>query len=286
MVALKNQVVLITGCSSGIGRALAPAFAAKGHRVFATARRPETLSGLKDLTGGSLTPLALDVTDGASIRKAVDEVLRQAGRINMIVNNAGWNLIGPLAEIALPDLRREFETNVVGPLALAQAVIPQMVKQGGGRIVNVGSVVGILPTPLAGAYCASKSAIHTLSEVLRMEVAPFGIDVVIVQPGAIRSSISENADVGLERYEREDSLYKPLAQYIKRRAHASQSSNPTPAGVFAEKMVAAVMKKRAPLVVRIGKGSGAAPIAKRVIPERVLDKVLTAPFGLEKLRGK
>ncbi|MCB0220272.1 MAG: SDR family oxidoreductase, partial [Chrysiogenetes bacterium] len=176
---LKNQVILITGCSSGIGRALSLELAARGHRVYASARRPEAL---EDLKSKGIDAVALDVNDGESIKAAVHLIHEDAGRIDMVVNNAGFSLVGPLAEVDLADFRRELETNVVGPVALAQAAIPHMVKQGSGRIVNVGSTVGILPTPFAGAYCASKSAIHMLSEVMRIELAPFGIDVILVAP--------------------------------------------------------------------------------------------------------
>src|SRR5690349_7259890 len=118
-MALHDQVILITGCSSGIGQALAKEAAARGHRVFATARKPESIA---ELRGPKLETLALDVTDDASVASAVSAVVQQAGRIDMLINNAGFNPFGPLAEVPLSDVRRLFETNVVGPLALIQAV--------------------------------------------------------------------------------------------------------------------------------------------------------------------
>jgi len=160
MIPRKNSVVLITGCSSGIGRALAVEFAAQGHQVFATARKIETI---RDLEGPRTAVLTLDVTDAASIAEAVKAVADRAGRIDVLVNNAGFGLMGPMAEISLDDFRRQLETNVVGPLAMVQAVAPWMVKQRSGRIINVGSVSGVFTTPFSGAYCASKAALHAMS---------------------------------------------------------------------------------------------------------------------------
>ena len=278
---LKNQVILITGCSSGIGRALSLELAARGHRVYASARRPETL---EDLKSKGIDAVALDVNDGESIKAAVHLVHEDAGRLDMVVNNAGFSLVGPLAEVGLEDFRRELETNVVGPVALAQAAIPHMARQGSGRIVNVGSTVGILPTPFAGAYCASKSAIHMLSEVMRIELAPFGIDVILVAPGAIESNFGENAkaNASLGKY-REDSLYRSVADKIERRAGASQE-RPTPTVVFARKMADEILAERPQPFVFIGNGSTLGRVVTRTLPRRLLDRVLSRSFGLDKLR--
>lgn len=267
--------VLVTGCSTGIGRALAAELHARGHRTFATARRPETLVGLVPDT------LALDVTDAASIDAAVDEMAARAGSIDMVVNNAGINAIGPLAEQPVDDIRRIFDTNCVGPIAVAHAAFRHMAAQRRGRIVNLGSVVGVVATPYAGAYCASKTAVHVLSEVLRVEVAPFGIDVIVVQPGAIRSHIADTASTGLERYSGAESRYRSVFEHIRRRAGASQV-NPTPAEDFAREVVAAITRKRAPRVVRAGRGSRALPALRR-LPDRLLDRIMSRQFGLDEL---
>jgi len=176
--------VLITGCSTGIGRATALHLARRGWTVFATARRPETIAALAD--AGCRT-LALDLCDEDSMRVAVDEVEQVAGALGVLVNNAGYGLQGPVEELDLGDVRDQFEANVFGPLRLTQLVLPGMRRQGWGRIVNVGSLAGRFSLPAGGAYHASKYAIEALSDALRFEVRGFGIAVVLVEPGAIRS---------------------------------------------------------------------------------------------------
>ncbi|MFM7144150.1 MAG: SDR family oxidoreductase [Alphaproteobacteria bacterium] len=273
------HVVLVTGCSTGIGRALAREMRARGMRVFASARRPESIA---DLAGEGIECLRLDVNDPGSIREAVATVLERAGRIDAVVNNAGMNLIGPLAELPLDNLRAILETNVVGLVAVTQAVVPSMAARGRGRIVNVGSVVGILPTPYAGAYCASKSAVHILSDVLRMEVAPFGIDVVVVQPGGVRSAISETGSGDIERYREEGSLYRAGWDGIHKRAWASQQGA-MPAEDFAREMVTQAFADPAPRIVRLGTGSDSLPRVAE-LPGEERDAMMSASFGLDALR--
>jgi NAD(P)-dependent dehydrogenase (short-subunit alcohol dehydrogenase family) len=272
---LQDQVVLITGCSSGIGQALASELAGRGQRVFASARKPESLS---NLTAPTLQKLTLDVTDDGSIARAVAQVIQQAGRIDILINNAGINVFGPLAELPLSETRRVFDTNVHGPLALVQAVFPHMAEKHRGRIVNVGSVVGVLPTPFAGVYCASKASVHMLSEVLRMEVEPFGIRVIEVQPGAVRSSIADSGSASLERYQQESSRYRPVADGIERRAQASQQK-PMEASDFARAVADAILADDPPRLVRKGRGSTLYPVLSQ-LPGKARDRVLARQFGL------
>ena len=186
----KKSVVLISGCSSGIGLALAREFASRGCRVFATARKPQMIEQLKK---EKMEIAALDVTHQQSIDACVAEVVAKTGKIDVLVNNAGYALIGPMIDLSIDDLRHQLETNVVGLVALTKAVAPHMIKQRSGLIVNMASVSGICATPFAGAYCASKAAVNLLSVALRIELAPFGIDVVTVQPGAIKSGFGKAA---------------------------------------------------------------------------------------------
>ena len=276
---LEKQVVLITGCSSGIGRALSRELADRGHRVFPSARRPETI---EDLRSDRVEPLALDVTDPDSISKAVRTVLDVAGHLDILVNNAGINTIGPTPEIPVDDVRRNVETNLVGPLALIQAVFPHMADRGSGRIVNVGSVVGVVGTPFVGPYAATKAGLHMLSDVLRMEVAPFGIDVVVVQPGAIRSSMGDNASRGVERYRDGESRYRPVAGSIAERARLSQR-NPTPTGDFARTIADAITRTRPPRRVRAGSHATLLPALGTLLPRAALDRIFSRRFGLTKL---
>jgi NADP-dependent 3-hydroxy acid dehydrogenase YdfG len=277
MSNLHNQVVLITGCSSGIGRALVGEFVRAGHRVVATARRMETLEGL---AGPEIATAALDVTDPASIEKAVNDALDLFGRIDIVVNNAGYGLIGPVAELDLDELRTQLETNVVGVVAVTRAVLPQMVERRSGRIVNIGSVSGVTATPFSGAYCASKAAVHLISDAMRMELAPFGIRVITVQPGAVESRFGERAGRGVERF-REGSLYSQIFDSIEGRAGASQVGS-MPAADFAHWLVAAVTAASPPAVIRAGKHSVRLP-AMAHLPARFRDRIFSRRFGLDRI---
>jgi NADP-dependent 3-hydroxy acid dehydrogenase YdfG len=275
---LTEQVVLVTGCSTGIGRAVARELRARGHQPFATARKLESIA---DLAAEGIATLRLDVNDPASIGDAVGAVVARAGRVDVLVNNAGINLFGPILELPLEEARGIFETNVLGLLAVTQAVFPSMAERRSGRIVNIGSVVGVLPTPFAAAYCATKASVHMLSEVMRMEVKPFGIKVVVVQPGGVRSSIAESASHGLERFQAETSRYHRAYSGIRKRAAASQA-DPMPAEDFAREVVRRALANPAPRVVRLGTGSDTLPRLTK-LPGKVRDKILSKWYELEKL---
>jgi NAD(P)-dependent dehydrogenase (short-subunit alcohol dehydrogenase family) len=278
MSSLEKQVVLVTGCSTGIGRAVVLELKARGHRPFATARR---LDSIADLASEGIETLRLDVGDEGSIRDAVTMVRERAGRIDVLVNNAGQNAFGPILELPLETMRSTFQTNVVGLLAVSQAVFPIMAEQRSGLFINVGSVVGILPTPFAAAYCASKSAVHMLSDVMRMEVAPFGIGVVVVQPGGVKSSIADNAARDIERFRAETSRYSRTYAGIQKRAYASQD-NPMPAEDFARELVAQALVSPPPRVIRLGTGSDTLPRLAE-LPGEQRDAMLSANYGLDAL---
>jgi len=183
-----TRTVLITGCSSGIGKATAQRLAAKGWTVYATARRPETLADLTDCRH-----LALDVTSDDSMSTAVDAVVEDSGHLDALVNNAGYSLSGAVESLSVDEIRREFETNVFGLVRLTQLVLPAMRERGSGRIVNIGSMGGKLTFPGGGAYHASKYAVEALSDALRFEVAGFGIQVVLIEPGLITTNFDDAA---------------------------------------------------------------------------------------------
>ena len=190
-----SRAVLVTGCSSGIGRATAGLLARSGWQVYASARRLEDLSDLESL-GCRL--LVLDVTDDDSMRAAVEVVEQEHGAVGVLVNNAGFSRSGAVETVPLADARRQFETNVFGPLRLAQLVLPAMRVQRWGKIVVIGSMGGKLTFPGGGWYHATKYALEALSDALRFEVAGFGVDVVLVEPGIIRSGFSEVAVSSME----------------------------------------------------------------------------------------
>ena len=272
-----QQVVLISGCSSGIGRALSLAFAKAGHRVYATARRLDTLA---DLERAGIHTCALDVTDAESIARTAAHVAEDAGRIDILVNNAGFGLINPMIDVPLEKLRLLIETNVIGAVALMQAVAPHMIRQRHGCMVQIGSVSGILTTPFAGSYCASKAALHALSESARMELAPFGIHVLIVQPGGVKSRLGDKqaGHVHLP----EGSAYATLAGHLEARAQYSQIAAAA-AEKVASQIVQAATRARPPRVLRVGHGGYRYPLLKRLVPAAILERVLMKKFGLSEL---
>jgi NAD(P)-dependent dehydrogenase (short-subunit alcohol dehydrogenase family) len=185
-----SNAVLITGCSTGIGRATAERLAGKGRTVYATARN---LDDIQDLAAKGCKLLPLDVTSEASMAAAVAQVEAECGAVGVLVNNAGYGLEGALETLALDDVRRQFETNVFGPLRLCQLVLPGMRREKRGRIINVSSMGGRLTLPGGGAYHASKYALESLSDALRFEVRGFGIKVSVIEPGFIKTEFGNRA---------------------------------------------------------------------------------------------
>src|SRR3954467_9250853 len=185
-----SKTILITGASSGIGRATAVRLADEGHTVFAAARRLDRLAQLARETAGSVIPIELDVRDPDSVRKAVEAVADVApGGLDVLINNAGYALTGPAETLATDDVRAQFETNVIGLLDVTRAFLPQMRARRYGRIVNISSLLGQITLPGSGIYGGTKHAIEALSDALRMELKQFGISVVVVQPSFVNTEI-------------------------------------------------------------------------------------------------
>lgn len=272
-----SRLVLITGCSSGIGHALAQAFIDNGDRVLATARDINSLSAL------SCEQFALDVNDAESIATVVAAIESKHGKIDVLVNNAGVANMGPIAGLPLESLRQQLETNTVAPIALAQACLPLLKQADAPMLVNIGSVSGILTTPFAGAYCASKAALHALSDALRMELAPLGIRVVTVQPGGVTSALGDNASAEVDRWLKPDNLYWSLRDDIIGRAKAQQDGA-TDADEFAEEIVLKLTADEAEPIIRAGAKSKLLPALQRWLPTKQLDGLLSKKFGLNKLK--
>ena len=190
MPASRIDSVLITGCSSGIGRATAVRLAGRGMTVFASARR---IDDIADLEGRGCRLLALDVTDETSMRDAVTAVETATGAVGTLVNNAGYSQSGAIENVSMDDVRRQFETNVFGLARMCQLVLPGMRRERGGRIVNLSSMGGRFTFPGGGYYHASKHAVEAISDALRFEVRGFGVDVIIVEPGLIKTHFGATA---------------------------------------------------------------------------------------------
>jgi len=277
-----QKTILITGCSSGIGAALAREFRKRGHLVYATARRKESLAALE---GDGIRGLALDVNDDDAIAGAFGTVMREAGHLDLLVNNAGFAQVGAVVDLTRDDLRRQYETNVIAPVAVTGKAMPLLraavAKNGAAVVANVGSIVGLFTTPFAGAYCSSKAALHSLTDALRMELAPFGIRVVAVQPGGVRSSFGDHATAALRLPE--NSIYKAAEDGIGARAQAGQQGA-MPADTFVTPVVELLMRNPPPRIIRGGTHSVRLPLLKRFLPAAVFDTKLSRVFGLDTLR--
>jgi len=275
-----QELVLITGCGSGIGQALARAFHRQGQRVCATARRLEALAPLA--AEGILTR-TLDVTDAAGTDALLASLAAEGLVVGTLVNNAGYGAMGPMLDVPQAEWQRQFEVNLFAPIALTRAVLPGMIERGRGLVVNVSSVSGVLTTPFAGPYCASKAAFNAASDALRMEVGPLGIRVVTVQPGGIQSSFGSNASNQVSLAP--DSPYQAVREGVLARANESQSKA-MPADVFASLLVAELARPDGPPIVRLGEKSRLMPFLKQWLPVRTLDEVLRKRFQLDRLKPR
>jgi NADP-dependent 3-hydroxy acid dehydrogenase YdfG len=220
-----SQTVLITGASSGIGRATAVALARAGYDVLAAGRDEAALATLARECGAHAVPL--DVTSDVSVRDAMARVdwLTSGRGLNVLINNAGFAVPGPLETVPVERLQAGFETNVIGLMRMCQAVLPAMRQRGSGCVVNVSSIVGRISFPFEGAYTATKHAVEALSDALRFELAPFGVRVLVVQPGAIRTAFQERGDQELAASLPADSPYRAaMAGFLAQRAKAFKSA--------------------------------------------------------------
>nr|GMD58040.1 3-oxoacyl-[acyl-carrier-protein] reductase FabG-like [Ipomoea batatas]GME15549.1 3-oxoacyl-[acyl-carrier-protein] reductase FabG-like [Ipomoea batatas]GME17927.1 3-oxoacyl-[acyl-carrier-protein] reductase FabG-like [Ipomoea batatas] len=258
-MAAGKRVVLVTGCAKGgIGYEYCKAFAEHDCHVFASdiSQRMSDLSDLRSHSNNNnnIETLELDVTSDESVAGAVDTIMSKFGQIDVVVNNAGVGITGPLAEIPTDQFLKAYEVNTVGALRVAQHVVPHMAARRRGRIVNIGSVVGNVATPWAGPYCASKAAVHAMTDTLRLELRPFDIDVILVIPGSVRSNFGANASDKLRNFEWK--MYKEFTEAITERATASQGGKATDPRVFARHVAGEVLSAKAPKRVEFGHMSG------------------------------
>jgi len=264
-----KEVCVVTGSSSGIGRATALAFLEEDWVVYATARDPEDVSELAD--AGCRTA-ELDVTDESQVAAVVERVVDEQGRIDCVVNNAGFAQFGPLEDVPTASVERQFDVNAFGPHRLVRAALPHMREAGDGTIVNVSSVVGKLSIPGSGAYAASKAALESMSDALRAEVEAFGVDVVVVAPGPVDSSFYDRADEELDGADESgayDDIYELYSDASAMGGFGPASIGP---GVVADAIVNAASatdpEPRYP-VGPVAKDAGLA----RLVPARVRDLI-------------
>jgi NAD(P)-dependent dehydrogenase (short-subunit alcohol dehydrogenase family) len=275
--AVSARAVLITGCSSGIGRVCAHGLAARRYRVFASARRPEDVAAL---AADGLEALQLDVADPQSIAQAVDELFaRTDGRLYALFNNAGYGQPGAVEDLSRAVLREQFETNLFGAHELTCRVLPAMRAAGEGRIVQNSSLLGLVSMRFRGAYQASKHAMEALSDTLRQELAGTGIHVCIIEPGPVKSRFRENGYAAFKRnIDRDNSPWREVYVAVERRLAAGEDKGPftLPESAVLAKLVLALESRRPKPRYFVTVPTHVMAALKRLLGTRLLDRVLLA----------
>jgi NAD(P)-dependent dehydrogenase (short-subunit alcohol dehydrogenase family) len=269
--------VLVTGCSSGIGRATARHLAERGHTVYATARQPDTLT---ELVAAGCRTLALDVTDEGAMQAAVSSIEAEHGAVGALVNNAGYSQSGPVEEVTPEALRRQFETNVFGAVRLCQLVLPAMRSARRGRIVNVSSMGGRITLPGAGAYHATKYALEALSDALRYEVAGFGVQVVIIEPGPVHTEFGSTAAVSMGQAADQGpySDFKDGVDALMARVYSSEPKGSAKPEAVARVIEGAITALRPRARYLVGATARSLVGAHAVLPDRVWDRFLASQY--------
>jgi short-subunit dehydrogenase len=273
-----SKAVLITGCSTGIGRASAEHLAAKGHTVYATARKLESIA---DLEQKGCKTLALDVTSEESMQAAVSAVKQAEGAVGALVNNAGYSQSGAVETVPMDSIRAQFETNVFGLIRMCQLVLPGMRAQGSGRIVNISSMGGRLTFPGGGAYHATKHAVEAFSDALRFEVAGFGVDVVLIEPGLITTQFAEAA-VGSMAEVEGDGVYADFNTAVSAATAGVYEGPMRRLGggpeVVARAIEKAITRRRPRTRYRVTPSAKLALAQRRLVSDRIWDRVVGSSF--------
>lgn len=265
------MIILITGASSGIGYDAAQTLARRGHRVYGAARRVERMEPLK---ADGVVPLQMDVTDRQSMSDGVQAVLNAEGRIDVLVNNAGYGYFGAIEHVTMEEARRQMEVNLFGLAELTRMVLPTMRRQGAGRIVNTSSIAGKLVLPFGGWYHVSKYSVEALSDALRMELKPFGIDVVMIEPGGIRTDWGIIAARHL-RESMEGSPYESATRPMADMLYKSYSGNLLSSPAVVTRAIRRAVERRHPRPrYRIGRFSHLGVFLHNILPDRWYDALL------------
>ena len=274
--SLQRPVVLLTGASSGIGYDVAPLLVRYGYTVYGAARRVEKI---EELASEGVKALNMDVTDKASMEAAVQQIIDAEGRIDVLINNAGYGSYGAIEDVPIDEARRQFEVNLFGLARLTQLVLPHMRARGRGRILNISSMAGRITMPLGAWYHATKYALEAFSDALRMEVEEFGIDVVIIEPGGIKTPWGLIAADHLEESSRKG-VYAEQAQRVaaNMRKLYSPSSNLSEPKVISRTILRALEARRPKTRYLVGFGAKPSVFLHTVLPDRLFDKVTRRIF--------
>lgn len=268
-----QRVVLVTGASTGIGRLCAERLAASGWRVFGAAR---SAGAIEAAPGSNLDWLPMDVTDDVSVQTAIDTILAQTGRIDAIVNNAGFSMRGSVEDVPMEEARAVFETNFFGALRVCRAAAPAL-RARGGYIVNMSSLAGVVGLPFTGHYCATKFALEGLSECLRYEMRPYGVHVVLVEPGDYRTGIQANRRTSSET--QQGAYAQAFDRFLqKRQAFAARAPTAEPVAALVEK----ILNDPAPRLryVVAMPGQKLLPLLRRLLPQGVYEACFRRLLGL------
>jgi NAD(P)-dependent dehydrogenase (short-subunit alcohol dehydrogenase family) len=268
------KVAIVTGASSGIGAAVARRLNARGYLVYAVARRVELMATLAE---DGIVAVRVDVTDDAALAALVERVIFEGGRIDVLVNNAGYGALGAIEDVSLAEARRQFDVNMFGLARLTQLVLPHMRAQRGGRIINMSSIGGRIHVPLGGWYHATKFAVEGFSDALRLEVAPFGIRVVVIEPGAINTEWHGVAADNLLATSGTGAYADQAAAVAKILAAGGLASSPE---VIAKAVDRAAHARRPRSRYAVGLGAKPIVLARRVLPDKVFDRMVRLIFGV------
>jgi short-subunit dehydrogenase len=270
-----KQTIIITGASSGIGKETALLLLKQGHTVYGLARRIEQMQDLINAGGHAIK---MDITDQKSVTNAVNEILSKEKRVDVLINNAGYAIYGAVEEVSITDARQQFEVNLFGLAAITQLILPIMRKQKQGKIINISSIGGKIYTPLGAWYHATKFALEGWSDCLRCEVKSFGIDVVVIQPGAIQTEWSKVAmqSEGVKKA----TAYSEIKAKTEKMMHDNyikgKASHPNE---VAQVIAKAIHSKNPKTRYAAGKWSGLALFGRWILPDKVFDKLLSLQIG-------
>ncbi len=270
----KEKVVLVTGGSSGIGRAISNYLSARGYRVYGSSRKAPSGEILDNFT-----LVRMDVTKPESIKEAIEFVIARENKLDVLINNAGLGMIGPLESTSIDEIREIFETNIFGVLNVCRAALPYLRDNIKGNIINITSIGGMIALPYRGIYCSSKFAVEAFSEALSMEVMQFGIHVTIVEPGDFKTNINQNRRVAKEA---EHSIYSEEFKQIMIQVNEEVKNAPTPEKI-GEKIYFILQKKKPKLRYIVATPmQRLSVLLKRLLPSRIFEMLLMKHYKIRK----
>lgn len=268
---MKNAVIIVTGASSGMGKVTAKRLIGEGHIVYGAARRLENMKDLEDIGGHAIR---MDITDETEVSEAIDRVMREEGRIDVLVNNAGYAVYGAIEQVPIEDARRQFEVNLFGLASLTQKVLPIMREQRQGRIINISSVGGKIYSPLGAWYHATKHALEGWSDVLRIETSQFGIKVSIVEPGAIETEFTDVMNEPMLTLSKGGPYEQMSEAVVSGSAKYYDGSPSTQPDVIAKVISKAIRAKKPKTRYAAGKLSGQVLMARRWLSDKAFDRMI------------